>query len=435
MPARVIRWFSAALLLGAGLTACALTETSETTTTTTAAPTSTLSPTTTEDDSSTRLRRQIEELIAAAELARELRFLEEPTVTLVSDEELARRVREQIEEELDPEEVARDQELLVLLGLLPPDMDLAELYLDLYEEQVAGFYDGDTRELVVPARAAELSPLQKVTLVHELVHALTDQHFDFHERSTQLDDEERFDELSAFHALIEGDATHAEFRYLLGLPMAEQRRILFESLSQDQAVFEATPGFLQDLLLFPYLEGNRFVEYIVDRQGYGAVDAAYQQPPRSTEHIYRPGTFGAEEVRVVTLPATSLPGYETGEESVWGVLGFDLMFRRTLPTSIAQDAIEGWGGDTYRVLWDGEQVVFVVLFQGDAVRDAEELHTALREYVPAQMAVGAGARDGSGRRYESADYAFVSRNGDRVLFVAAGDPEAGAAVRALFPDF
>ncbi len=130
-----------------------------------------------------------------------------------------------------------------------------------------------------------------------------------------------------------------------------------------------------------------------------------------------------------------MPGYETGEESVWGVLGFDLMFRRTLAAATAQVAIEGWGGDTYRVLWDGEQAVFVVLFQGDTGTDAEELYQALREYVPAQMAVGEGARDGSGRRYESEDYAFVSQSGDRVLFVAAGDPQAGAAVRTLFPDF
>jgi len=120
---------------------------------------------------------QINELIARTEQIRELDFLAEPTVTLVDDDELANRVRQLIDEDIDPDEIARDTALEELLGLIPDGTDLLALYQDLYGEQVLGFYDGETKELVVPSNEDELSPAQKATLVHELTHALTDQHF------------------------------------------------------------------------------------------------------------------------------------------------------------------------------------------------------------------------------------------------------------------
>jgi hypothetical protein len=128
----------------------------------------------------------IDELAAITEDIRGLDFLTSPTVVFVSDDELADRVRETIDEELDPDETVRDELLLKALGLLSPGVDLESLYTDLYAEQVAGFYDGEVQELVVPIGDGELSELQRLTLVHELTHALTDQYFEFADRMVEL---------------------------------------------------------------------------------------------------------------------------------------------------------------------------------------------------------------------------------------------------------
>ncbi|MDH3250524.1 MAG: hypothetical protein OEQ47_16260, partial [Acidimicrobiia bacterium] len=159
------------------------------------------------EDLSPELRAEVLELVELTQVVRELRFLEPPIITVVSDEELAQRVRESIEEEV--EDLDADEALYVLLGLLPADGDLLALYTNLYGEQVAGFYDGDEGELVIPSEAS-LTPLQRATLIHELTHALTDQHFDMSANYEALVDEKRFDEAAAYLSLIEGDATLTE---------------------------------------------------------------------------------------------------------------------------------------------------------------------------------------------------------------------------------
>ena len=392
--------------------------------------------TTTQDSAQAVLRSQIDDLIATTEELRELDFLEPPTVTIVTDEELAVRVRTQIQEELDPADLARDTAVQVLLGLIGPDVNLFDLYTDLYSEQVAGYYDGDLAEMVIPA-GAELSGLQKVTLVHELTHALTDQHFAFNEVTEQLDAEDRFDELSALQALIEGDASFTELLYVTELSTEEKLQIVTDSLDQDTTVFGQTPRFIQDLLFFPYTEGADFVETLWSRDtGFDRVNAAYLEPPRTTEQIYHPDTYRDNEGALpVALPDTPLAGYEVGEEAVWGEISFRVMFEQGLGASTAGPAASGWGGDRYRVMWNGEEVVYVLVYAGDTSSDAVEMYDALVAYAASEMVVGEPETAEMTTSFDGDDYAYVALSGKRVLFIASSDPEVGPEILAVFPDF
>ncbi|MDX2344848.1 MAG: hypothetical protein QNL12_14525, partial [Acidimicrobiia bacterium] len=161
-----------------------------------------------------QLTAQIVELINATEEVRGLRFLTKPTVTILTPEELADRVRADLEEEIDSDELAVDTRLFQLLGKLAPGADLEEMIIDLYSEQVAGFYDLDTGEMVIGGEAADLTPLTASVVVHELVHALTDQHFLFNDDYQAMWDEERYDEGAAFQSLMEGDATYFQLVYI-----------------------------------------------------------------------------------------------------------------------------------------------------------------------------------------------------------------------------
>ncbi len=416
----------------------ATTTVGETTTGTEATTTSTEPATTTSAGSTVQgaLRGQIDELIEVTEDLRELDFLEAPTVTVVTDEELATRVREQIEEELDPDDLARDTALQVLLGLIGPDVDLLDLYTDLYSEQVAGYYDGEQEEMVVPADA-ELNALQKVTLVHELTHALTDQHYQFDERIEQLDDEDRFDELSAFQAVIEGDASFTELLYVSELPLEEQMEIVTQSLDQDTTVFDETPRFIQELLLFPYLEGSEFVQTLwSSNTGFDLVNEAYLDPPTTTEQVYHPEAYrDGEDGREVTLPDTPLTGYATEEEAIWGEVSFKVMFEQGLGSTTAGPAASGWGGDRYRVMWDGEQVAYLLVYVGDSEEDAVETYDALVAYAESSMNVGEPEATERDTIFVGEDYAHAALDGDRVLFIAASDPVAGSDLAAMLSDF
>lgn len=434
-------------LLGAlvAIAACAP-ETLETTTTTTAdtsvttASTSTSESTTTTTPPQTTLplgtedlplamREEIAELIALTEALRALTFLQPPKIVVVTDDELETRVRASIAE--DVEDVPADEALLELLGLIAPEVDLLQLYLDLYGEQVAGYYDGEVGELVVPATET-LSPLQKATLVHELTHALTDQRFGFNVAYEGLVDDQRFDEAVAFLSVIEGDATLTETLYIQQLDVSEQQELLAEIFGADSAVMDSAPQFLQNSLIFPYREGLAFVQRSYELGGFDEVNRLYVEPPTSSEQIINPRDYQRDLPVSVDLVEPALSGYDVVFRSAWGELGFGLMLDQVLGES--SEASEGWGGDSYIQWFDGSEAALLIEFVGDSQTDAEELYSALVRYATAGMAVEAEPLETTGGvAFEGEDFAYVRLAADRVWFVAAGDPAIGSGIVAALP--
>jgi hypothetical protein len=370
-------------------------------------------------------------LIPITEEIRGLEFLTPPQVTVLTPDELETRVIDQLLEDYVDHEV--DEALYRLLGLVPPDFELLETILSLYGEAVAGYYDGDTGELVVTATQDEFSPLEKATIVHELTHALTDQVLDFNDRYNQLFDDQRYDEAAAFQSLIEGDASLAELLYVQELDADAQQEFLEEAFEVDMTVFDQVPPFIQDSLVFPYDTGFTFVQHLYSDGGYAAVDDAYVNPPLSSEQVIWPDDYPGDAPIAVDLPANELTGYEINEDSTWGELGFRLMFDQVLGGSDA--ATEGWGGDSYRIYWDGTNVVLVMVFQGDAVSDAAELGQALNEYVSIGLDLADPVTVENSQTYTEDRYAFLSTVDGEVLFIVASDPAAGSTVRGWFPEF
>jgi hypothetical protein len=403
-------------------------------TTTSGSTTTGVTPTTGEVTTSTAgsdaggLAGDVEELIAVTEELRGRRFLEPVEVTVLSPEDMAARVRANVEEELQPEDVAVEQAFTRLLGILPTDVDLAQAVADLYAEQVAGFYDSDTGELVV-ASSEELTPLGRTIVVHELVHALADQHFGMGATLDGLVEAGRDHEAAALQALAEGDATYFQIVYLQEqLSPEDQTAAILESLQADTAVLDSLPGWFAEDLAFPYEWGFGFVERLVEEGGIAAVDQAYELLPTTVEQIMHPTAyFTLEPARPVELAATALEGYEVYEEGQFGEWNLLLYLLDGIGDGDAAIASGGWGGDDYRIHWNGSEVAFAYLFEGDTPRDAEELQPALVDSLRASMAVGSPVTDEEAGTtvLEGSDFAFVQRSGARVLLVVAGDPAAG----------
>lgn len=368
------------------------------------------------------VREELGELIGITEEVRRLQFQESPNVAVVTGEELAERVREQLAEDL--EDLPADEALYRLLGLIDDDTDLEALYTDLYSEQVAGYYDGEEGELVVPRAEEGFTVLQRATLVHELTHALTDQHYAFHDHYSTLLDEDRYDEAAAFQALIEGDAVLAELLYLQGLSADEQAEFFNESLGVDQQVFESAPRFIRDALVFPYDSGFLFIDRLFQTGGFEAIAEAYGSPPTSTEQIIDPEDYPADQPVEVDVETLQIDGFDLEYESTWGELGFSLMFDQILDADTSDTAAGGWGGDSYQVHFDGSDVVLVLHYRGDAESDGEELEAALHQYVETGMDVDGEPEDlEEGLAYRGDDAAWVWREGADVVFVASSRPE------------
>ena len=374
------------------------------------------------------LQADVIQLVSDVQRLRGLDFLEAPRVTVLSGEELADRVRADFEEET--ENIDADQALYLLLGLLPPGTDLLALYVELFGEQVAGFYDGDTKELVVPAGSDSFSPLQRGTLIHELTHALTDQHHDLWQVRKSMLDEQRFDEAVAYLSVVEGDATLVQILYLQEMTPADQQSFFAEGFDVDTAIFDAAPVFIQRSFLFPYQEGFAFVQRLFDLGEFTAVDTAYDRWPVSTEQILTPRDYLRDEPLTIAGTELDLAGHELVYDSDWGELGFLLMFEQVLGEAPANVAADGWGGDRFRMWFDGVNAVMVIEYVGDTETDAAELADALVAYAVTGMAVGAPSQSGDAVVLSGSDYAYVARSGADVVFVAASDPAIGSAITA-----
>lgn len=327
---------------------------------------------------------------------------------LFSTEDLRQRVLNDFIEDYTFEEAQEDVLALAAFGLLPPGFDLLTLYEELLSEQIAGFYDDETKEMVV-VQGAGFGGVERMTYAHEYTHALQDANYDITDGLGYSDElcEQDSERCAAIQALLEGDASLLEETWLYEQATQQDMDdiIAFYS-SYSSPVYERAPLFLQQDFLFPYTTGKEFVDYFYADGAWAAVDALYANPPVTTEQILHPEKYPDDRPLPVELPdlAAQLdPGWEVVDEGVLGewytvlVLGFGTDASANLIEGQARSAASGWGGDAYRVYANAErsQTVLVLLTEWDAVDEAEEFSRSFRDYAAGRF--GAEQADGAGQ--------------------------------------
>jgi len=281
--------------------------------------------------------------------------------------------------------VDANERLLKGLGLLPADANLGELYVKLLGEQVAGLYSPDDKQLYVVSRSGKLGPTEKTTFAHEYTHALQDQNFDL--GSLKLDEVGEGDKGIAGLSLVEGDATLVMSLWQIQhLSQADLLQLLGESLNPEvTASLDAMPKVLQESLLFPYTAGLSFVQALQASGGWGAVNAAFRDPPASTEQVLHPEKYASHEAPVdVTLPADLPaklgPGWTKGLEDTLGEFQLKVWLDQAGGGSggpSADTAAAGWGGDRVMLL-DGPNGARAIALKTawDSAADASEFAAA-----------------------------------------------------------
>jgi hypothetical protein len=241
-------------------------------------------------------------LIAEAEQLRGLRATHALAVSTLDAAGMRRAVVRALAEEQKAVPVSGWDDALHLLGVLRPGQRLAEAERSLLTGQVAGLYEPRSGRLYV--LGARGSPPRSV-VVHEVVHALQDQHFRLTRGPYAPHPRDHDGELAAL-ALVEGDATDVQARYVASLSPGE----LFSELGRTLGAVPkgGSAGgvpFLQRRLLFPYTAGQAFVRALRARGGQRLLDRAFRRPPRTTAAVLDPARYLAGDPlpRRVDLPA------------------------------------------------------------------------------------------------------------------------------------
>lgn len=332
--------------------------------------------------------RLADSLLTQVAATRDLRLLNAVPVRTLDQTQVRQRLEEITREDQIDTQLRQEERLFEYLELLPRDSDLVKLYHDLLEEQLAGFYDIDRRELVL----AGWLPLavQADVVNHELTHALQDQHFSLRVRKrlgfSSTDAE------AAWNALIEGDATAVMLeralagtgRHFTALPESASAipnapASIQAASGPDSPGFRAAPKPVGESLGFPYLYGVRFVEELFKNGGWRAVDNAFVHPPESTEQVLHPERFlmyrdAPIDIQIPELAAILGEGYRAVSTGVLGEHDLGLTLRHFIDPEIAAAAVEGWGGCSYALFAGpaGEPDVFVLVSEWDSEDDAIE---------------------------------------------------------------
>jgi hypothetical protein len=211
---------------------------------------------------------------------------------------------------------------------------------------VVGFYDPDAKKLYV--RGTKMTPDARVTLVHELTHALDDQYFDLRKAPASGEDEKA----AAYQGLAEGDAVRVERAYYDTLSASDQKSVDdAENGGADTAgdngngPSASDAQLVEDVMGFPYSAGPEFVQALLDAGGNKAVDQAFRHPPVSTEQLLDPPAYlhGDEPAPV---PAPQLDGKKV-DGGVLGDMGFTLLVSGGDAEKLADSQVAGWAGDHY----------------------------------------------------------------------------------------
>ncbi|MEO6193154.1 MAG: hypothetical protein ABIS20_09110 [Thermoanaerobaculia bacterium] len=348
--------------------------------------------------------RHLEDLLHTAEKYRGLKALAPVPAGSVSVRTFKRQMTEALPRDSSPEELKALEVSLKAFGLIPEALDLRRYLPELLSSQVAGFYDPERKYLAIVDLPGGISGKGKeegeedMILVHELTHAIQDQHFDLHR--FEIDDP-LSDAGTARGALVEGDAMltmmDASLRTNIeALPgadtamsalMRDPEKLMAATPDLPGArEMAAAPAWIRDTLLFSYLQGSVFCLSTRHRGGQPLLDYAFQtDPPRSTEQILHPEKWHTrrDDPVVLRFPdlAAELPGYRKAAEGEMGELSLRIFLRQELKgtdPAPAYAAAAGWGGDRFAVYEKAGARLVVWITEWDGEADAAEFRAALR---------------------------------------------------------
>jgi len=301
-------------------------------------------------------------------------FKQPVKVELVDDDQFNQRLLADFDQ--DVPSMRTDERVLKALQLIPASSDYVDALRRTVAEGVLGFYDPETKALVV--RGTELTPFIRETMAHELTHALDDQWFDLDR--PELDDAP--DESSfAFQALTEGSARYVEGQFDDTLS-ASDSQLLEEESSKFGAQMDLSgvPDYIVESLGIPYQLGLQLVEHLHSTGGSEAVDAAFVTPPTTSEQVLNPELMGLSP-SVVETPAAD---GDVIDDGVIGELGFLQLLHSADPGSgVDRAATDGWAGDHYIAYASGGRTCVRDSLRVDTPAAGDAFEEALRSWTDA----------------------------------------------------
>jgi hypothetical protein len=339
---------------------------------------------------------------------------------------LIARIKDHVAKEIPVEAIRHEGMVLQLLGFIPTSFDYEAAEYALLEAQLAGYYEPADGTMYLAEDLGEEEA--SATLAHELVHALQDSRWDLKARSKYRPGQG--DQSSAVSALAEGDATSLMFDVMLARAGTSKTALdLPDDVFADQILESMqhgpgadAPAIMRASLAAPYIYGTQFVHALRRRGGWDAVDAAWDNPPVTSEQVLHLGKWETHEAAIELAPmAPPGPGWSRVDDDSYGELGTRIAFEGWLDKESARRVASGWGGDRGALMMNGDTIAFGWRVRYDAVPEggARRAYEALATAFERRFGM-ARSREGSFVCFDRPTLGPLAlrRRGDDLLVVA-----------------
>ena len=347
----------------------------------------------------------IPELTAELSRITGLRALKKVRYDNMSREALRKYLDKRVEEELKPEDLRIQEIALKKFGLVPQDFKLASSMVDIMAEQAEAFYDYKQKKLFL-VDADPTSPIEKAALIHELAHALADQYFELEKfiRRGKNDDS-----ALARMAVMEGQATWIMYEWMAsGAGQSLRKNPALAAMvgsrsgamASQYPILSAAPLYMRASLLFPYSEGLRFQQAVIEKLGNEGFTEVFKHPPVDSQQIIHPEKYFDRvmpaEVKVPRL-ANENQFKELLEASV-GEFDHAVLFEQYIDRETADTLSPKWRGGAVRLLEHkkDKHVVMGYASQWKTPDDAREAFAAYKNVLKGKWKSFSNVRETDG---------------------------------------
>ncbi len=327
-----------------------------------------------------------------------------------------------------PADVSKKEgKFLNIMGFLKRGQSLNEIRKRVIKNNAGGLYDENSGKLIIINEFMNSDPVFKLVLVHELRHALQDQHYNISRMFGSLSD---FDDRKlAKLAVLEGDAMFVMSRYAKEYtPFPVSPELSTSGYSSDSLLsfspvkfshnLDNVPSIIKNNLTMPYVQGLKFMLAVYRRGKWKGINKVLSNPPVSTEQILHPKKYFKGEIPVSVSIVYKPDGYSIFHSGTIGEFMLNILLAGNKELV---DKASGWGGDTFNIYINGNSYVLLWKSVWDKKEYCSRFFTDFRNFTEELFSVSYRKGNVKGNPFlagkSKSGYLFIRKVGKTVFYM------------------